>query len=119
MLPAYSYPAVQVQAVKEKIESTQGDSFPAAHQVVIYQGKVWSGASLCSAIKEAISAYWLIKYLNAAQVLKDDTSLEENKISNENFVVVMVTRVSEFSLPGSHQFHVANAVAFQMQYSRH
>ena len=49
-------PAVQVQAVKEKIESTQGDSFPAAHQVVIYQGKVWSGSSLSSAIKVAISA---------------------------------------------------------------
>ena len=28
------------------------------------------------------------------QVLKDDTTLEENKISNENFVVVMVTKVS-------------------------
>ena len=61
-LPTHTMlPAVQVQAVKEKIESTQGDSFPAAHQVVIYQGKVWSGPSLCSAIKKAISAYWLIK----------------------------------------------------------
>lgn len=28
-----------------------------------------------------------------AQVLKDDTALEDNKISNENFVVVMVTKV--------------------------
>ena len=28
------------------------------------------------------------------QVLKDDTTLEDNKISNENFVVVMVTKVS-------------------------
>ena len=27
-------------------------------------------------------------------MLKDDTTLEDNKISNENFVVVMVTKVS-------------------------
>ena len=50
-------PAVQVQAVKEKIESTQGDSFPAAHQVVIYQGKVWSGPPLSLVMKPATPAY--------------------------------------------------------------
>jgi hypothetical protein len=32
--------------------------------------------------------------LQRPQVLKDDTTLEENKVSNENFVVVMVQRVS-------------------------
>lgn len=31
-------------------------------------------------------------------MLKDDTTLEDNKISNENFVVVMVTKVSGSSL---------------------
>ena len=29
----------------------------------------------------------------AVQVLKDGTTLEDNKITHENFVVVMVTRV--------------------------
>ena len=31
---------LQISAVKEKIESSQGADFPAAQQVIIYQGKV-------------------------------------------------------------------------------
>ncbi|BDA44782.1 Ubiquitin receptor RAD23b [Coccomyxa sp. Obi] len=54
----------KIEDVKRKIEEKQGPDFPAANQVVIYQGKV----------------------------LKDETSLEENNITHENFVVVMIQR---------------------------
>ncbi len=80
--------------MKEKIESTQGSSFPAAHQVVIYQGKVSEGTP--SHRNHQCNIPWALprKLCPHLQVLKDDTTLEENKISNENFVVVMVTKVS-------------------------
>ena len=36
---------MQVLAVKEKVRETKGEAFPAAHQVLIFQGKV------CQAIR--------------------------------------------------------------------
>ncbi|ESR50914.1 hypothetical protein CICLE_v10031777mg [Citrus x clementina] len=51
--------------VKMKIETVQGsDVYPAAQQMLIYQGKV----------------------------LKDDTTLEENKVAENSFVVIMLTK---------------------------
>lgn len=55
--------------VKKNIESVQGaDVYPAAQQMLVYQGKV----------------------------LKDDTTLDENKVSESSFFVVMLSKVSVF-----------------------
>lgn len=57
--------------MKMKIETVQGsDVYPAAQQMLIYQGKV----------------------------LKDDTTLEENKVAENSFVVIMLTKVTFFFL---------------------
>ncbi|XP_062193854.1 probable ubiquitin receptor RAD23 isoform X2 [Phragmites australis] len=55
-------PEDKVADVKKHIESTQGNVYPADQQVLIHQGKV----------------------------LKDDTTLEENKVVEENFLVIML-----------------------------
>ncbi|KAL6846131.1 hypothetical protein ACP4OV_023579 [Aristida adscensionis] len=56
-------PADKVADVKKLIESTQGQNvYPADQQVLIHQGKV----------------------------LKDDTTLEENKVEENNFLVIML-----------------------------
>ncbi|KAH9707411.1 ubiquitin receptor RAD23c [Citrus sinensis] len=58
--------------VKMKIETVQGsDVYPAAQQMLIYQGKV----------------------------LKDDTTLEENKVAENSFVVIMLTKAPQSSAP--------------------
>ncbi|XP_078115641.1 RAD23 homolog A, nucleotide excision repair protein b isoform X2 [Sander vitreus] len=58
-------PELTVKALKEKIEKDRGkDAFPAAGQKLIYAGKI----------------------------LNDDTQLNEYKIDEKNFVVVMVTK---------------------------
>jgi hypothetical protein len=52
--------------VKKSIESVQGaDVYPAAQQMLIHQGKV----------------------------LKDGTTLDENKVAENSFVVIMLTKV--------------------------
>lgn len=55
-------PEDKVADVKKHIESTQGNVYPADQQVLIHQGKV----------------------------LKDDTTLEDNKVVEENFLVIML-----------------------------
>ncbi|CAN4079992.1 unnamed protein product [Withania somnifera] len=58
-------PEDNVADVKKNIESVQGNNvYPAAQQMLIHQGKV----------------------------LKDTTTLEENKISENSFVVIMLTK---------------------------
>ncbi|XP_044468501.1 ubiquitin receptor RAD23c isoform X1 [Mangifera indica] len=58
-------PEDKVADVKKNIESVQGaDVYPAAQLMLIHQGKV----------------------------LKDDTTLEENKVAENSFVVVMLTK---------------------------
>lgn len=58
-------PADTVIAVKKRIEETQGkDAYPCVQQLLIHQGKV----------------------------LKDDTTIEENKITENGFLVVMLTK---------------------------
>ena len=83
---------VQVADMKQKIESSQGAEYPVSQQVVIYQGKV-----RCSP-----GASWLPGSARApdvigagGQVLRDETTLEDNNITHENFVVVMITRVGK------------------------
>lgn len=57
---------IQVADVKKSIETAQGqDVYPAAQQMLIHQGKV----------------------------LKDTTTLEENKVAENSFVVVMLSKV--------------------------
>lgn len=52
--------------MKKSIESVQGaDVYPAAQQMLIHQGKV----------------------------LKDGTTLDENKVAENSFVVIMLTKV--------------------------
>lgn len=52
--------------MKKTIETKQGaDTYPAAQQMLIHQGKV----------------------------LKDGTTLEENKVAENSFVVIMLTKV--------------------------
>lgn len=68
-MPTNDY-SFQVADVKESIETSQGsDVYPAAQQMLIHQGKV----------------------------LKDGTTLEENKVLENSFVVIMLTKVSFFS----------------------
>lgn len=53
--------------MKKNIENVQGaDVYPAAQQMLIYQGKV----------------------------LKDDTTLDESKVAENSFIVVMLSKVS-------------------------
>ncbi len=57
---------LQVIAVKKQIEESQGkDAFPCSQQLLIHQGKV----------------------------LKDDTTMDDNKVSENGFLVVMLTKV--------------------------
>lgn len=57
--------------MKKNIESVQGqDFYPAAQQMLIHQGKV----------------------------LKDSTTLEENKVAENSFVVIMLSKVSTVQL---------------------
>ncbi|CAM6027154.1 unnamed protein product [Sphagnum balticum] len=66
----YVSPSDTVTAVKKQIEESQGkESFPCSQQLLIHQGKV----------------------------LKDDTSMEDNKVSENGFLVVMLTKVSFYS----------------------
>lgn len=65
---------VQVENVKRTIEATQGaDVYPAALQMLIHQGKV----------------------------LKDGTTLDENKIAENAFVVIMLSKVKSSFLANS------------------
>lgn len=60
---------MEVADVKKTIENTQGsDTYPAALQMLIHQGKV----------------------------LKDDTTLEENKVAENSFIVIMLSKVRCF-----------------------
>ena len=55
--------------MKERIEEIQGrDAFPCSQQLLIYKGKV----------------------------LKDETTLEENSVVENSFLVVMLTKVHHF-----------------------
>jgi UV excision repair protein RAD23 len=59
-------PTDTVTAVKKQIEESQGkDAFPYSQQLLIHQGKV----------------------------LKDDTTMDDNKVSENGFLVVMLTKV--------------------------
>lgn len=58
---------VKVMAVKKNIEDVQGkDNYPCGQQLLIHNGKV----------------------------LKDESTLGENKVSEEGFLVVMLSKVS-------------------------
>uniref|UniRef100_A0A0D9WP27 Ubiquitin receptor RAD23 n=1 Tax=Leersia perrieri TaxID=77586 RepID=A0A0D9WP27_9ORYZ len=59
-------PEASVTEVKRIIESTQGDVYPADQQMLIYQGKI----------------------------LKDDTTLEGNKVAENSFLVIMLSKAS-------------------------
>lgn len=62
---------MQVADVKKNIETVQGsDVYPAAQQMLIHQGKV----------------------------LKDATTLEENKVAENSFLVIMLSKVISNSL---------------------
>ncbi|KAI4385929.1 hypothetical protein MLD38_003914 [Melastoma candidum] len=67
-------PVDMVSAVKQTIESSQGAGlYPASQQMLIYQGKV----------------------------LKDNTTLEENNVADNSFVVIMLTKSKSSSSEGS------------------
>lgn len=57
---------VKIMAVKKNIEDSQGkDNYPCGQQLLIHNGKV----------------------------LKDETTLVENKVTEEGFLVVMLSKV--------------------------
>lgn len=59
--------SLQISDVKKNIESVQGvDVYPAAQQMLIHQGKV----------------------------LKDGSTLEENKVAENSFLVIMLSKVN-------------------------
>ena len=61
----------QVADVKKNIETVQGaDVYPAAQQMLIYKGKV----------------------------LKDDTTLAENSVTENSFIVIMLTKVRSITI---------------------
>ncbi|KAL4569321.1 hypothetical protein LXL04_024957 [Taraxacum kok-saghyz] len=60
----YNAKYINVADVKKNIESVQGDVYPAALQMLIHQGKV----------------------------LKDTTTLEENKVAENSFIVIMLSK---------------------------
>ncbi|KAI3423508.1 uncharacterized protein J3R85_011015 [Psidium guajava] len=67
-------PEESVADVKKKIETVQGASlFPATQQMLIHQGKV----------------------------LKDETTLDENKVAENSFIVIMLTKSKSTSGEGS------------------
>lgn len=75
-------PEDTVADVKKNIETVQGsDVYPAGQQMLIHQGKV----------------------------LKDGTTLEENKVAENNFIVVMLTKSKSSSGEGSATSTVATA----------
>ena len=58
-------------AVKKRIEDLQGkDAFPCSQQLLIYKGKV----------------------------LKDETSMDDNNVTDNSFLVVMLTKVHRLTL---------------------
>jgi UV excision repair protein RAD23 len=58
---------LQVSDVKKSIETSQGHSvYPADQQMLIHQGKI----------------------------LKDDTTLEDNKVAESSFIVIMLSKVN-------------------------
>lgn len=62
----YESLAAQVADVKKNIETAQGQSiYPADQQMLIHQGKI----------------------------LKDDTTLDDNKIAENSFIVIMLSKV--------------------------
>jgi len=72
--------------VKKSIETVQGaDVYPAAQQMLIHQGKV----------------------------LKDATTLEENKVAENSFIVIMLSKVT-FSLV--HLFIFKSDIMFHILY---
>ncbi|KAG0556403.1 hypothetical protein KC19_11G051100 [Ceratodon purpureus] len=63
-----------VSSVKAKIEESQGkEAFPCAQQLLIHQGKV----------------------------LKDDTTMADNKVAENGFLVVMLTKTKAPAAPGA------------------
>jgi hypothetical protein len=62
---------IQVMAVKKRIEDLQGkDTFPCTQQLLIYKGKV----------------------------LKDETTMDQNSVTDNSFLVVMLTKVPRWIL---------------------
>ncbi|RCV21170.1 hypothetical protein SEVIR_4G117700v4 [Setaria viridis] len=62
-------PEESVAEVKKIIETTQGEVYPADQQMLIYQGKI----------------------------LKDDTTLESNKVAENSFLVIMLSKAKASS----------------------
>ncbi|CAK9192389.1 unnamed protein product [Sphagnum troendelagicum] len=77
-------PTDTVTAVKKQIEESQGkDAFPYSQQLLIHQGKV----------------------------LKDDTTMDDNKVSENGFLVVMLTKTKAPAAPSPSSSGTAQASA--------
>ncbi|CAL5037960.1 unnamed protein product [Urochloa decumbens] len=81
-------PEESVAEVKKIIETTQGQStYPADQQMLIYQGKI----------------------------LKDDTTLESNKVVEDSFLVIMLSKTNKASSSGPSTTTAAKAPASPAQ----
>ncbi|KAJ0527957.1 putative UV excision repair protein Rad23 [Helianthus annuus] len=77
-------PSDTIMAVKKNIEEVQGkDNYPCGQQLLIHNGKV----------------------------LKDETTLVDNKVSEEGFLVVMLSKPSSTTAPASNPTSTADADA--------
>ena len=79
--------------MKAHIEQQQGSNFPASALVVIHQGKV--GICTCKHLTAAVTTgNGALSLPRCSQVLKDGTTLADNKVGENGFLVVMVQKVS-------------------------
>lgn len=90
--------------MKESIQQDQGEGYPSELLVLIYQGKV----GICSQVGPLTTVIKynqrLKLYLCYVQVLKDELTIEDAKITESTFLVVMVSKVStshSTSIPGA------------------
>lgn len=105
----------QISDVKARLHQEHGETFPVEGQVLIYTGKVRSrcAVSLQASYSCVACPHRRPPCNNKNQVLKDDTTVGENKITEAGFVVVMVTKVRPWA-SSAFTLHCCKSVSAHM-----